>query len=72
MVMPNRAQPEPAHPSKADQPMTAEQGALLKQLAQAAYDLEAYRPSLTQAEAEERISVLKAKLRLQDGPPHTQ
>lgn len=52
--------------------MTAEQTALLKQLAQAAYDFEAYRASLTQSEAEVRIAVLKAKLKLQDGPPHTQ
>ena len=52
--------------------MTADQAALLKQLAHDAYDLEAYRPSLTQSEAEARIAVLKAKLKLQDGPPHTQ
>ncbi len=72
MVMPHRAQPEPMHPSRADEPMTADQAALLKQLAHDAYDLEAYRPSLTQSEAEARIAVLKAKLKLQDGPPHTQ
>jgi hypothetical protein len=52
-------------------PMTAEQAARLKQLAQSAYDLEAFDPHLTRAEAERRIVTLQAKLKLQDGPPHT-
>jgi hypothetical protein len=56
---------------KADAPMTEEQAALLKQLAIDAYEPEAFRLHLTQSEAAERIAVLRAKLKLQDGPPHT-
>jgi len=55
----------------ADQPMTAEQAATLKPLAEAAYELEAFQPNLTRAEADLRISMLTAKLKLFDGPPHT-
>jgi len=44
--------------------MTAEQAAMLKRLAEAAYELEAFQPNLTRAEADLRISML-------DGPPHT-
>ena len=40
----------------ADQPMTAEQ---------------AFQPNLTRAEADLRIAILAAKLKLLDGPPHT-
>ena len=54
----------------ADQPMTAEQAATLKRLAEAAYELEAFQPNLTRAEADLRIS-MTAKLKLLDGPPHT-
>jgi hypothetical protein len=52
-------------------PMTAEQSELLKKLARDAYDLDAFRPRLTQAQAQLRIAGLHAKLKLQDGPPHT-
>jgi len=52
--------------------MTSQQDALLKQLAHDAYDLQAYRPSLTRSEAERRIATLQAKLKLQGSPPHTQ
>ncbi len=55
----------------ADRPMTAEQAATLKQLAKAAYELEAFQPNLTRAEADLRIAMLTAKLKLLDGPPHT-
>jgi hypothetical protein len=55
----------------AAQPMTAEQAATLKRLAQAAYELETFQPNLTRAEANLRISMLTAKLKLLDGPPHT-
>ena len=55
----------------ADQPMTAEQAATLKRLAEAAYELEAFQPNLTHAEADLRISMLTAKLKLLDEPPHT-
>jgi hypothetical protein len=53
------------------QRMTAEQAATLKQLAKAAYELDAFKPNLTRAEADIRIAMLKAKLKLLDGPPHT-
>ena len=52
-------------------PMTAEQAARLKQLAIDAYDLDAFKPNLTQAEARRRIAMLSAKLPLLDAPPHT-
>ena len=55
-----------------DAPMSEEQAALLKRLSHEAYDLEAYAPHLTQAEAARRIAALYAKLRLQSEPPHTQ
>jgi hypothetical protein len=43
-------------------PMTAEQAATLKQLAKAAYELDAFKPNLTRSEADIRIAMLKAKL----------
>jgi hypothetical protein len=55
----------------ASQPMTAEQSATLKQLAKAAYELDAFKPNLTRAEADLRIAMLTAKLKRLDGPPHT-
>ncbi len=53
-------------------PMTAEQAALLKRLSLDAYDVEAFAPHLSQAEATRRIAGLRAKLKLQSEPPHTQ
>jgi hypothetical protein len=53
------------------QPMTAEQPATLKRLAIAAYELDAYKPNLTRAEADLRIAASTAKLKLLGGPPHT-
>ena len=50
--------------------MTAEQAATLKRLAQEAYELDAFKPNLTRAEADKRIAMLTAKLKLLDGPPH--
>jgi hypothetical protein len=47
--------------------MTAEQAAKLKRLAQAAYDLDAFKPNLTCAEADLRIATLIAKLKVLDG-----
>ncbi|HEY6753914.1 MAG TPA: DUF3072 domain-containing protein [Pseudolabrys sp.] len=52
--------------------MTAEQAALLRQLAFDAYEPEAFSPSLTKAEAERRIMTLQAKMKLISEPPHTQ
>ena len=43
----------------------------MKRLAQDAFEPDAFRPNLTRAEADERIAMLKAKLKLLDGPPHT-
>jgi len=40
-------------------------------VAKAAYELDAFKPNLTRAEADLRIAVLTAKLKLLDGPPHT-
>jgi hypothetical protein len=51
--------------------MTVEQAATLKGLAEAAYELDAFKPKLTRAEADQRIAMLTAKLKLLDGPPHT-
>jgi hypothetical protein len=42
------------------------------QLAFDAYEPEAFSPSLTKAEAEERIAMLQAKLKLMSEPPHIQ
>jgi hypothetical protein len=55
----------------ANQPMTAEQAATLRRLAEAAYELDAFQPNLTRAEADVRIAMLTAKLKLLDEPPHT-
>lgn len=51
--------------------MTVEQAARVKQLAIDAYELDAFKEVLTQAEAARRIATLSAKLKLLDGPPHT-
>jgi hypothetical protein len=51
--------------------MTATQAATLKQLAEAVYELDAFKSNLTSAEADIRIAMLTAKLKLLDGPPHT-
>jgi hypothetical protein len=52
-------------------PMTAEQTATLKRLAEAAYELDAFKPNLSRAEADVRIAMLTAKLKLLAEPPHT-
>ena len=72
-------QPDSAYPSHgeptlstgAGAPMTAEQMVELRELARDAYEPEAFSPTLTQAEAAQRIAMLHAKLKLQDEPPHT-
>lgn len=51
--------------------MTAQQSALLRQLAHDGYEPDAFSEQLTQAEAGKRIAMLQAKLRLMDEPPHT-
>jgi Protein of unknown function (DUF3072) len=55
----------------ADGPMTAAQAAMLKRVAQAVYELDAFKPNLTRTEADKRIAMLTAKLKLLDEPPHT-
>jgi hypothetical protein len=55
----------------ADKPMTPKQAATLKKLAEAAYELDAFKPNLTRREADIRMAMLAAKLKLLDGPPHT-
>jgi hypothetical protein len=52
--------------------MTPEQASLLRKLAFDAYEPEAFSTGLTRTEAEQRIAVLKAKLKLISEPPHTQ
>ena len=52
--------------------MSAEQAAQLRRLAFDAYEPEAFKPNLTKAEAEQRIEVLQAKMKLMSEPPHTQ
>lgn len=51
--------------------MTAEQAVRLKQLAIDGYEPDAFKEVLTRAEAERRIAMLSAKLKLLDEPPHT-
>lgn len=55
----------------ADFRMTADQKTRLRQLAEDGYEIDAFSSQLTQKEAATRIAMLEAKLRLQDGPPHT-
>ena len=70
--MMDAAWPElPLHATTADELMTAAQAATLKELAEAAYELDAFKPNLTRTEAEISIAMLAAKLKLLDGPPHT-
>jgi hypothetical protein len=52
-------------------PMTSEQAEMLKRLAKAAYELDAFKPNLTRAEADRRIAASAAKLKLLGEPPHT-
>lgn len=54
-----------------DDAMTSEQAAVLKRLAEAAYELDAFKPGLSRTEAKIRIAMLTAKLKLLDEPPHT-
>jgi len=65
------AQSGPMLSTGADGPMTPEQAVLLRQLAEEAYELDAFRQRLTQSDAARRIAMLKAKLKLLGEPPHT-
>ena len=61
----------PLDRSAEDEPMTETQMATLQRLAYEAFEPEAFSPQLSKTEAQRRIDALAAKLRLQDGPPHT-
>jgi hypothetical protein len=52
-------------------PMSVKQADELRRLARDGYELEAFQPHLTCAEAQRRIAMLTAKLKLMDEPPHT-
>jgi hypothetical protein len=52
--------------------MTPGQASLFRKRAYEAYEPEAFGPALTKTEAEQRIGVLQAKLKLMSEPPHTQ
>jgi hypothetical protein len=54
-----------------DERMTPKQAALLKKLAEDTFELDAFKPNVTRAEAERRIAMLSAKLKLLGEPPHT-
>ena len=54
-----------------NRPMTAAQATTLKRLAQDAYEPDAFKPNLRRAEADIRIAMLTAKLKLLGEPPHT-
>ena len=58
-------------PMTADGLMTAAQAATLKRLTQDAYELDAFKSKVTRTEADIRIAMLTAKLKLLDEPPHT-
>jgi hypothetical protein len=51
--------------------MTSEQAEMLKRLAKAPYELDAFKPNLTRTEADRRIAALAVKLKLLGEPPHT-
>jgi hypothetical protein len=54
-----------------DDPMTGAQASYLRTLAEQAHELDAFSQGLSKAEASRRIDALRAKLKLQDEPPHT-
>ena len=54
-----------------DEPMTDARASYLRTLSQQAYEPDAFSEHLSAAEASKRIDILKAKLELFDGPPHT-
>jgi hypothetical protein len=68
---PSHRQPPPILATGAEGAMTPEQAAELKQVALEAYELDAFKQQLTARDAARRIAMLKAKLKLLDGPPHT-
>jgi hypothetical protein len=71
VAAPPLADTEPMLTTGTDAPMTPAQKAELRQLAVDAYELDAYGRRMTQRDAEIRIAMLRAKLKLLSEPPHT-
>ena len=67
---PSNTEKDPDEWVSGDEPMTGAQASYLKTLSEQAREPEAFSENLTKAEASKRIDVLKAKLKLYDGPPH--
>ena len=55
-----------------DDPMTGAQASYLRTLDEQARELDAFSSALSKSEASRRIDALRAKLKLQDEPPHPQ
>jgi len=68
---PSNTEKDPDDWVSGDDPMTGAQASYLKTLAEEAHEPEAFSEHLTKAQAFKRIEVLKAKLKLFSGPPHT-
>lgn len=68
---PSNTEKDPSEWVSGHDPMTGAQASYLKTLAEQAHELDAFSPGLSKAEASRRIDALRAKLKLQDGPPHT-
>ena len=67
----SRRKPSAILAAGAEEAMTPAQRRELKELTIAAYEHDAFSGHLTQTDAARRIAMLKAKLKLMDGPPHT-
>jgi hypothetical protein len=67
---PTNTQKDPEEWVSGGDPMTGAQASYLKTLSEEARDPQAFDETLTKAEASKRIDALKAKLKLQAGPPH--
>jgi hypothetical protein len=67
---PTNTQKDPEEWVSGGDPMTGAQASYLKTLSEEARDPQAFDETLSKAEASKRINALKAKLKLQDGPPH--
>jgi len=67
---PSNTEKDPDEWVSGDDPITGAQASYLKTLAEEAREPHAFSEHLTKAEASKRIDVLRAKLKLYDGPPH--
>ena len=68
---PSNTEKDPDEWVSGHDPMTGAQASYLKTLSEEAREPDAYSENLSKAEASKRIDMLRAKLRLYDGPPHT-